>query len=785
MSAGIIQKTVTEYAERAYLEYAMSVVKGRAIPSVEDGLKPVHRRILYAMFKEGMVYSSVHKKSARVVGNVLGLYHPHGDQSVYEAMVRQTQDFSVRYPLIDGQGNFGSRDGDGAASMRYTEAKLAAISQIFLDELKDNCVDFIPNYDGSETEPRFMPSRVPFILINGNPGIGVGMSTDIPSHNLTEVLQATIAYLETNEPTLDLMMEYIKGPDYNTAAQIISSSSELRKIYEDGRGSFRMRSKYVIEDEGTKNWKIVFNEIPNNVSVQKVMEEIEDLFNPEAKLKGKKDSKGKEKKPSVEQLNQKNLMMSLIGRTNDGSSKDSPVRLVIEPKTSKVKPEAIVQALLAYTSLENNVPTNFVVVGRDGNPVQKNLLNILAEWVDFRIETIRRRVEYHLKKLAERLHILEGREKILSNIDKVIEIIKNSNDSKKDLMQEFDLSEIQAQDVLELKLRQLGNLELSSIVKEVKENKKKTDDLNKIIVDGEKSIKKQMVKELKKDLEDYGDERKTEIKVAEKINMADIQEKTVMNSQEDITLAISEKEWVKVVRGIKTADAISFKEGDALDYLFHCKNTDTLAIFDVEGKVYNFPLIDVSKDGSPINTLAQINSKIALACPINKEHNYVLTQDCGLGFIVSGSVLMTKVKAGKDMITMKQGASILQPLYYLPKEGEQEDNRLLALITSEQKLLVYPLNTVSKTSGKAQGVKLVTLPDGEKIKAVKIVSDDKLIVVATGKSGKQQTFNLEGDSLKSYIKGRGTKGGLLNTRDKDATIEFGVEEEASIPITGK
>lgn len=784
MSSGIIQKTVSEYAEKAYLEYAMSVVKGRAIPSVEDGLKPVHRRILYAMFREGMVFTDVHKKSARVVGNVLGLFHPHGDQSVYEAMVRQAQDFSVRYPLIHGQGNFGSRDGDGAASMRYTEAKLAAIAQIYLDELKDNCVDFLPNYDGSEVEPKFMPSRIPFILINGNPGIGVGMSTDIPSHNISEILKATIAYLESSTPSLVDLLEHIKGPDYNTAAQIISDPSDIAKIYEEGRGSFRMRSKYIVEDEGTKNWKIVFHEIPYGVSVKKLMEEIEDIFNPESKLKGKKDSKGKDKKISVEQLNQKNLFISLIAKYNDGSDKNNPVRLVIEPKSNKIKPETIVQALLAYTSLETNVSTGFVVVGRDGRPVQKNLVTILDEWIDFRIETIARRVAHHLKKLAERLHILQGRQRILSHIDDVIKIIKESDDAKKDLMAKYELSEIQAQDVLELKLRQLGNLELSAIEKEIKENLKKSDDLNKIIVDGEKSIKKQMIKELKKDLDTYGDARKTEVAVAEKVNMAAIQEKTVMNAQEDVTLAISEKEWVKVVKGIKTADNISFKEGDNINYLFHCKNTDTLAIFDVDGKVYNYPIMDINKDGSPLNTLAQLSSKISLVCPINKDHNYVLTQDCGLGFIVSGSVLMTKVKAGKDMMTMKPDANILQPLYYLPNEESEKYH--IAVITTEQKLLVYPLSTISKTSGKAQGVKLITLPDGQKVKMLKLVKDDKLTVVATGKSGKQQTFNLEGDSLKSYIKGRGTKGGMLSTRDKDATIEFGepIVEETEV-ISGK
>lgn len=784
MSERIIEKNIDDYVKPAYLEYALSVAMGRAIPSIEDGLKPVHRRVVYAMFKEGMVFSDVYKKSARVVGNVLGKYHPHGDQSVYDALVRQAQDFSVRYPLIAGQGNFGSRDGDGAASMRYTEAKLSKYANLYLEELKEQCVDFLPNYDGSELEPQFLPARVPFVLLNGNPGIAVGLATEFPSHNMTEVLQATIAYLETETPTLDNLLEYIKGPDFNTGAQIISSEAEIRKIYEEGRGSYRLRSKYIVEDEGTKNWKIVFYELPNYISVKKVLEEIDDIENPEKKCKGKKDSKtGKDKKPSVEQINLKNLFGTLIGKCIDASDRDNPCRLVIEPKNHKVSPEAIVQSLLAYTSLECNQSANMVALGRDGKPYVRGLLAIMGDWVDFRVETVRRRVEFHLKKLAERLHILEGRQKILSHIDDVIQIIKTSDDPKKDLMEKYVLSEIQAQDVLELRLRQLGNLELSSIEKEMKENKKTSIDLNKII-ESEKTIKRQIVKELKADLAEYGDERKTEIKPAKKLDLAKIQEKTNLVSQEDITIGISEKEWVKTMRFKKPLADIQFKEGDKLDYGFYCQNTDILAIFDNDGKVYNYPLMDIGKDGAPIGTLAQLGAKMSLACPINKDHSYVLIQDCGLGFIVTGDVLMTRVKAGKDMVTLQEGSNLMQPLYF-PNTTKADDYKI-AVITTEQKLLVYPLNLISTAKGKAQGVKVVTLPDGQKIKQVKIIKEDKLQVVATGKSGKQQIFNLEGDTFNSFVKGRGTKGSVLSTRDKDATIEFGeVTPEEPIEITGK
>lgn len=765
--ANMIEKSISTYAEHAYLEYAMSVVKGRAIPSVEDGLKPVHRRILYAMFKEGMVHNSVHKKSARVVGNVLGLYHPHGDQSVYEALVRQAQDFSVRYPLIDGQGNFGSRDGDTAASMRYTEAKLSTITQLYLEEIRDHCVDFMPNYDGSEIEPKLLPARIPFILLNGNPGIAVGMATDIPCHNVTEVIEGVIAYLKNSDLTLDEMMQYIKGPDYPTGAQIISSEADIRKIYAEGRGSIRVRSKYKIEGEGSKNWKLVFYEIPHGVSVKKVMEEIDVLFNPEDK--SKKDAKGNVKKISPEQARLKALFTSLVGKYTDASDKNNPIRLVIEPKSFKQDAEELIQTLLAYTSLETNIPANFVTVGRDGRPVQKTLMEIISEWTSFRLETIDRRVRYHLEKIAERLHILEGRKIILSNIDEVIRIIKNSDKPKEDLMERFSLSEIQAQDVLELKLRQIGRLELDSILKEMSDLLKKQAELQKIISD-EKNLKKQMIKELNSDLEKFADERLTEIKQADKVDLSAVAEKTAMVSQEDVTLAISEKGWVKSVKGIKPKEEISFKEGDNTDYIFHCKNTDTLAIFDVEGKVYNYPILELNKDGTPINTLAQINSKVSLLCPINKDFKYVITQNTGYGFIVTGENLMTRQKAGKEMVTMVENSDLFQPLFFANQEDISTMN--MAVITTENKFLTYKLNNISEIS-KGKGIVICGLPDGQKIKQVKIFrSEEEIKFITTGKNKKDLEFSIKPEEIVNYEKGRSTKGSFLPIKDKMSEIRF-------------
>lgn len=763
----MIESNISSYAEKAYLEYAMSVVKGRAIPSVEDGLKPVHRRILYAMLREGMIHTSVHKKSARVVGNVLGLYHPHGDQSVYQAMVRQAQGFSVRYPLIDGQGNFGSRDGDGAASMRYTEAKLTPITQLYMEEIRDNCVDFMPNYDGSETEPVVLPARIPFILLNGNPGIAVGMATDIPCHNAREVIQSVIAYLENDQIDLDGMMEYIKGPDYPTGGQIISSRQDIRKLYAEGRGSIRVRSKYHVEGEGTKAWKLVFDEIPQSVSVQNIMEEIDAHFNPEDR--SKKDSKGNAKKITPEQFRLKALFTTLIGKYTDASDKSNPCRLVVEPKSFKQDPNELIQTLLAYTSLETNMSANFVAVGRDGRPVQKTLMEIIGEWSEFRLETIERRVKHHLQKTAERLHILDGRQTILSYIDEVIKIIKTSEDPKSDLIDTFNLSEIQAQDVLELKLRQIGKLELDTITKEINELTKKQNDLQKIIAT-EENLKKQMIKELKADMEKFGDDRLTEIKEADKVDLSAVQEKTVMVAQEDVTLAISEKSWVKTVKGHKAKEDISFKEGDSVDYIFHCKNTDTLCIFDVEGKVYNYNLIEINKDGVPLNTLAQINSKIALVCPINKDHKYVINQDAGYGFVVTGENLMTRQKAGKEMVTVWDNSKVFQPLAV----NNNEDTAVIRMgvITTENKFLMYKLNNIS-VIGKGKGVVTCGLPEGQKIKDIKLIRPgEEIRFNVTGKNGKETEFLLKEEESVQFEKGRATKGSFLPLKDKDKTSEI-------------
>ena len=755
---------IAEYAKTSYLEYAMSVVKGRAIAFVQDGCKPVHRRIIYSMYKMGLSDTSSPIKCARVTGDVIGKYHPHGDMAVYEAMVLQTQPFRMRYPIIEGIGNFGSRDGDGSAAARYTECKFYPIARTLFDELNEEAVNMVPNYDGKETEPEFMPARVPLILLNPIEGIGVGMATNMPSHNITEVIKGVIAYLEKPEITVTEMLQHIKGPDFATGAQLISSQAEIEKVYTEGRGSFKLRSKYFIENEGSKNWKLVFNEIPFGVSIKKVLEQIFDLMNPEAKAK--KDAKGKIKlTPEQERLKQ--LYISLVSDYTDESDKEHPLRLVITPKTHKQSVDELVALLLGTTSLEDNFSANFVLLGLDGNPKQKGLITIIQEWSTFRLETIEKRCKYHIEKIKNRMHILEGRKMILNHLDAVIEIVKNSEDPKNDLINAYGLSEIQAQDVLELRLRQLGKLELASIEKEYKEIESKKIELEKIIF-SEKTLKKQMIKELNQDLVKFADERRTEILEAEKVDLSKLQQKSIKIVEEDITIALSEKGWVKVFKGTKTIEDMNFKEGDKLGYYFNCKNSDTLAIFDMDGKIYNYNITDIAKDGVPVNTLVPLGTKVSIIFPVNKDFKYVLSHNQGGGFIITGENLMTRMKSGKEIFRDVSDKQILQPLYF--SNSEDITNVHFGVLTTENKFLTYKLSEISEYP-KGKGITLCGLPEGQFIKENILIRNKEIVFEVKSKNDNVSEINLQKD-FDSYVKGRSAKGHTLPIKLKEAEVKI-------------
>ena len=523
------QLDLATYAQRAYLEYALSVVKGRALPDVADGQKPVQRRILYSMSRMGLGFSgnagAKPVKSARVVGDVLGRFHPHGDQAAYDALVRMAQDFSQRYPLIDGQGNFGSRDGDGAAAMRYTEARLARITTLLLDEIDEGTVDFTPNYDGSTEEPSQLPARLPFTLLNGASGIAVGLATEIPSHNLREVAEACVALVKNNKLSDEELFALVPGPDYPGGGQIISPAGDIADAYRSGRGSLKVRARWTIEDLARGQWQLVVHELPPGVSSQKVLEEIEELTNPKVKA-GKKAL-------SQDQQQLKQTVLAVLDAVRDESSKDAAVRLVFEPKTSRIEQQELITTLLAHTSLENSAPINMTMVGLDGRPVQKSLRQMLEEWITFRQRTIERRSRHRLDKVLDRIHILEGRQIVLLNIDEVIAIIRASDEPKAALIARFRLSERQAEDILEIRLRQLARLEAIKIEQELKGLREDQSRLEEIL-GNPTALRRLMVKEIEADTKQFADARRTLIQT-EKKAVAEI--KVVY---EPVTVLISE-----------------------------------------------------------------------------------------------------------------------------------------------------------------------------------------------------------------------------------------------------
>jgi topoisomerase-4 subunit A len=556
------------YAQRAYLEYALSVVKGRALPDVCDGQKPVQRRILYSMSRMGLGFGGPNGntgakpvKCARVVGDVLGRFHPHGDQAAYDALVRMAQDFSQRYPLIDGQGNFGSRDGDGAAAMRYTEARLAKITSLLLDEIDEGTVDFQPNYDGSTEEPKQLPARLPFTLLNGASGIAVGLATEIPSHNLREIADACVALIRNPKLADDELFALVPGPDYPGGGQIISPAGDIADAYRTGRGSLKCRARWKIEDLARGQWQLVVTELPPGVSTQRVLEEIEELTNPKVKA-GKKAL-------TQEQNQLKASVLAVLDGVRDESSKDAAVRLVCEPKTSRIEQQELITTLLAHTSLETSSPINLTMIGLDGRPVLKSMRQMLLEWIEFRQGTIIRRSQHRLDKVRDRIHILEGRQIVLLNIDEVIAIIRASDEPKAALIARFHLSDRQAEDILEIRLRQLARLEAIKIEQELSNLREEAGKLEEIL-GNPSSLRRLMIKEIEADAKTFADARRTLIQ-AEKKAVAEV--KVV---DEPVTVVVSQKGWVRARNGHgHEAASFAFKAGDgAVRRTFECRTVD-------------------------------------------------------------------------------------------------------------------------------------------------------------------------------------------------------------------
>jgi topoisomerase IV subunit A len=749
--------TLAHYAQQAYLDYAVSVVKGRALPDGADGQKPVQRRILYAMNAMGLAAGARPVKSARVVGDVLGRYHPHGDQAAYDAMVRMAQSFSLRYPLIDGQGNFGSRDGDGAAAMRYTEARLTPIARLLLDEIDEGTVDFMPNYDGSTQEPRLLPARVPFVLLNGASGIAVGMATEVPAHNLREVVAATLALLKNPKSSLDDVLTLLPGPDFPGGGQIISSAQEIREVYATGRGSVKVRARFAFEELARGQWQMVATELPPGASAQRVLEEIEDLVNPKVKA-GKKAL-------TAEQSQLKQLVLGQLDTVRDESGKDAEVRLVFEPRTSRIDRDEFARTLLAHTSMETSVPINLVMIGRDGRTRCKKLIEVLLEWIEFRVATVRRRSEHRLRKVEDRIHILEGRQIVLLAIDQVIKLIRNSDEPKPELMRVFTLSERQADDILEIRLRQLARLEGIRIERELAELRKEQSALGRLLA-SDAALRKQVARELDDDAKKYSapdkDPRRTLIKPAER---AVVEVKVV---DEPVTVIVSEMGFVRA-RGGHGHDAtqFGFKTGDALYGAYECRSIDSLVAIGSNGRVYTIPVAQLPSargDGAPVTSLIDLTAGTRLVGYLAGEASMplLLATTSGHGFAATLGDLQSRQRAGKQFLNLDEGAEPLRP-----QPADPAADRDVTCLSAKGRVLVFAASELKRQPAGGRGVALMDLDDAERLLIALPISPQGALLTATkGTAAKPVEVRLAGALLESHRGHRARRGKMVDSKLK-------------------
>jgi len=737
--------SLSQFAERAYLAYAMSVVKGRALPSVEDGQKPVQRRILFTMREMGTRSDVPHKKSARVVGDVLGRYHPHGDTATYDAMVRMAQEFTLRYPLIDGQGNFGSRDGDSPAAYRYTEVRLTPFAEhVMLSELDRGTVDFIDNYNGEFQEPKLLPARLPVMLLNGSSGIAVGMATEIPPHNLKEVAEACALTLEAGEDAKPVVRP-IKGPDFPGGGQIISSREEIKRAYETGRGSIRVRARYNVERLARGQYRVAVTELPPGTSAAKVLAEIDELVNPKAKA-GKKSL-------TPDQQSLKAATLALLESQRDDSDAEHPVRIVFEPRTSKVEPDELMNFLLAHTTMESNVAMNIVAIGTDGRPRQMSLADTVGEWARFRLEVLERRLKHRATEVADRLHILEGRMIAFLNIDKVIKLIRNSDEPKPELMEKFSLSERQAEDILEIRLRQLARLEGIRIEKEAAELKKEQSSLKKLLASpGER--RKLAAQEVREDAETFGDKRRTVIEEAERITVSMVE--AVVD--EPVTVILSRNGFLRSRSGHGIdKGALTWKEGDAELAVVETRTTTPIVLFGANGRVFNVRAAELpggKGDGVPVSSLAETQgTAIVGLISAGPDTPILLASTGGYALRAKISGFVTDRRAGKQFVSVGEGESLLRPAI-LPAGAKE-----VAALSSDKRLLIFPLDEVNELPNGGRGVLAMKLHEGEPMVGLKPLGDR--LDVTTVRGDKRGTLTVKANDFAHYRGARARTGRAL------------------------
>ena len=725
---GIEQMPLRTFTEKAYLNYSMYVIMDRALPFIGDGLKPVQRRIVYAMSELGLNTTAKYKKSARTVGDVLGKFHPHGDSACYEAMVLMAQPFSYRYPLVDGQGNWGAPDDPKSfAAMRYTESRLSKISEILLNELGQGTVDYQPNFDGTLAEPQYLPARLPHILLNGTTGIAVGMATDIPPHNINEIADAAVMLLDNPKAKLDDVLEIVQGPDFPTEAEIISPKSEIRKIYEQGRGSIKMRATWKKEDG-----EIIISALPHQSSPSKVIAQIADQMTAK-------------KLPMLEDI-------------RDEADHENPIRIVLVPRSNRVDTDALMAHLFATTDLEKSYRVNMNMIGLDHKPAVKGLLEILNEWLTFRRTTVTRRLQYRLDKVLSRLHILEGLMIAFLNIDEVIEIIRHEDDPKAELMARFNLSDEQADAILNLRLRHLAKLEENQLKAEQDELEKERLNLEAIL-GSERRLNTLIKKEIQEDAKKYASPRMSQLVEREEAKMIS---ESDMTPAEPVTVILSEMGWVRCAKGHDIdPKSLSYKAGDS--YLAHAcgKSNQAVVFIDSTGRSYALDplsLPSARSQGEPLTGKLNLptGATIEYVVMASEQQELLMASDAGYGFICKFEDLIARNKAGKALISLPENAKVLKPKTLI------NSTALVVAITSAGRMLIFPAQDLPVLS-KGKGNKIITIPAAnakdrsELLTKLLLISDQASLEFYSGK----RKIVLKPEDLQKFRAERGRKGSTL------------------------
>lgn len=718
-----------DFAEKSYLDYSMYVIKDRALPFVGDGLKPVQRRIVFAMSELGLNAQAKYKKSARTVGDVLGKYHPHGDTACYEAMVIMAQPFTYRYPLVDGQGNWGAPDDPKSfAAMRYTESRLSKFSDILLQEVNKGTVDWNLNFDGTLNEPKSLPARLPHILLNGITGIAVGMATDIPPHNLSEICDALVAIIEEPNISIHNLMSIIPGPDYPTKAEIISSQDEIKNIYIKGKGSIKMRALWREEDND-----ILIHALPHQVSGAKIIQQI------------------------AEQI--KNKKLPMITDIRDESDHENPTRIILVPKNRRVEKEQVMSHLFASTDLEKSFRVNLNMIGLNEKPQVKNLLQILSEWLEYRRITVLKRIQTRLNLIKKRLHILEGLLIAYLNIDRIIEIIRTEDEPKEILMSEFDLTDIQAHSILEIKLRNLAKLEEIKIKKELEELSKEKDTLEKTS-NSSRRLNTLIKKEIIADKKLFGDERLSEIVQRSESKLMD--QKQIIG-RDPVTVILSQKGWIRSSKGHELdLSKLIFKSGDKLLMSSEGKMNDIVTFLMSDGKSFSLDVHSLSSSrgsGEPLSSKLNFmpTTEVQQMFFPDPVFHYMISSSFGYGFIIEGNKLISKNKSGKLLINISSGVNLLEPKKIIDIESEYAIN-----ITNKGRLLLFPLKQLPVLS-KGKGNKMINIPNNfllnneEFLLFADIISISSSLIIFSGK----RKLTLSNEDLQAFISERGRRGTLL------------------------